>query len=157
MDVGAKAMGSNDAVEMALWYHDAIYDLSSTDNEYRSAELFKERAGIIVPDDFRDSVCRLICVTTHNNLPVADDEKFIVDVDLSSFGMPWRAFNSDSARVRREFAHLTDEQFVARQRRFLQSLLDRESVYATDFYRERYEAVAQANIARQLAALKEAR
>ena len=153
MDFGAKAMGVNDAVEMAIWYHDAIYDPRSNDNEQRSAELFKQRARAVVADEFCETVCRLIEVTTHKNLPVTDDEKFVVDVDLSGFGMPWQAFNDDSARVRREISHLNDEQYVAGQSRFLQSLLDRESVYSTDFYRERYETVARANIARQLAAL----
>ncbi len=153
MDAGAEAMGGNDAVEMALWYHDAIYDPRSSDNEQRSAELFKKRARAVVTADFCETVCRLIDVTTHKNLPVADDEKFVVDVDLSGFGMPWPAFNDDSTRVRREYSHLSDEQYVAGQRRFLQSLLDRKSVYSTDFYRERYETVARANIARQLAAL----
>ncbi len=153
MDAGAKAMGGNDAVEMALWYHDAIYDPRSSDNEQRSAELFKKRARAVVTDDFCETVCRLIDVTTHKNSPVTDDEKFVVDVDLSGFGLPWQAFNDDSTRVRREYLHLSDEQFVDGQRRFLQSLLDRKSVYSTDFFRERYETVARANIARQLAAL----
>ena len=157
MDVGAKAMGGNDAVEMALWYHDAVYDPRSNDNEQRSAELFTKRAQAVVADGFCAAVCRLIDVTTHRNSPAADDEKFVVDVDLSGFGMPWPEFNDDSARVRRECSHLSDSQFETQQCRFLQCLLDRKSVFSTDFFRDRYEVIARANISRQLAILRSGR
>lgn len=153
MDSAAPVLGKNDAVEMAIWFHDAIWDPKASDNEYRSAELFKSRVSDVASKAFIDAVYRLIMITVHPSSPQMDDEKFLVDIDLSSFGMPWDAFSRDSALVREEFAHLSDDEFGRNHCIFLRSLLDRESIFTTEYYRERYEETARANMRRQLTEL----
>jgi len=53
-----------DAMEMALWYHDAVYETHATDNEEQSAAL---AARILrdasVPEPFVQRVVRLIMAT----------------------------------------------------------------------------------------------
>ena len=73
-----------------------------------------------------------------------------MDIDLSSFGLPWKRFWRDSQAVRREFDHLSDLEFMRAQRVFLNALLDREYFFGTTFFRARYEARARANIYRVL-------
>ncbi len=156
LDLVRERLATPDAVEMALWFHDAIYDPHASDNEYQSAELFRRCAQDVLPAAFTDDVYRLIMITRHREMPMREDERHMVDVDLSSFGLEHDAFKRDSNNVRKEFSHLSDTEFVPRQCGFLQSLIDRPAIFATEFFRRRYERRARGNIARQLDVLRSA-
>ena len=154
LDLASDAMDEPDAVEMALWFHDAIYDIPGTENERRSAELFAARAGGRGPERFRSTVYRLVMATAHlEALPETLDESFIVDIDLSSFGRPWEEFLRDSRAVRAEYPHVPDAEFRPRQKAFLQTLAARPELYRTEFFRARLEARARSNIERLVAML----
>ncbi|MCP5424511.1 MAG: hypothetical protein H6970_05525 [Gammaproteobacteria bacterium] len=138
-------------VEMALWFHDVIYDPRATDNERQSAELFWRRIGRHADADFSRSVHDAIMVTTHRVYPRSLAEKFVVDVDLSSFGLSPDGFDRNGRDVRAEYAHVPDAIFYLAHRRILETLLARPTVFFTEFFRARYEAAARANIQRRLA------
>lgn len=138
---------------MAVWFHDAIYDPRALDNEEKSAQLFARLAGEDFEPAFAREVNELILVTRHNRLPDTKTEKLVVDVDLSSFGLPWEDFTRDSEAVRQEYAHLPDHRFHAYQVKFMCSLLARPSLYGTRYFREHYEASARSNIRRYLESL----
>ena len=154
-DLAAGAMDEPDAVETALWFHDAIYDVPGQENELRSAELFAARAAGRGSEQFRSKVHRLVMATCHLDPPPATlDESFMVDIDLSSFGLPWEEFLQDSRAVRAELPHLTDAEFYPRQRKFLESLASRPAFCFTEFFRDRHEARARMNIERLCARLE---
>ncbi len=155
LDLAHPWIAAPDTLEMALWFHDAIYDPQATDNELKSAELFRQCSRGVASGSFRDDVYRLIMATRHSEPPAREDEKWVVDIDLSGFGAPRDVFERESDAVRQEFTHLSDTQFVAGQCRFLASLQNRPRIYATDFFRERYERRARENIARQLLKLRQ--
>ena len=154
LDLAVSRMDEPEAVEMALWFHDAIYDIPTEENELRSAELFAARADGRGSEQFRSKVHRLIMVTTHRAPPATLDESFIVDIDLSSFGLPWEEFLRDSRAVRAEFARATDAEFYPRQKKFLESLAARPAFCFTEFFRDRHEARALKNIERLCAKLE---
>ena len=157
-DLAADRMDEPDAVEMALWFHDAVYEISAGDNELRSAELFAELAGGRGTEAFRSTVHDLVMVTTHRDAPPRTrDESFMLDIDLSSFGRPWEEFLDDSRLVRAELAHVPDAEFHPKQKKFLESLAARPAFCFTGFFRERHEARARANIERLCAMLEAGR
>jgi len=147
-DLAADRMDRPDAVEMALWFHDAIYEIPTEKNELRSAELFAARAAGRGSEPFRSEVRRLIMATIHREPPATLDESFIVDIDLSSFGLPWEEFLSDSRAVRAEFSQVTDAEFYPRQKKFLESLVARPAFCFTEFFQDRHEDRARGNIER---------
>lgn len=153
-DLARDHMDEPDAVEMALWFHDVVYDARANDNEEQSAKYFLETCGEKLDSDFRSKVFDLIIVTIHKELPKSNDEKFMVDIDLSSFGLPWDRFLKDSEGVRNEFPHLSDEEFYPAQKIFLDSLLERKHFCFTRFFRERHEQTARDNITRYLESLR---
>ena len=136
------------AVELALWFHDAIYVSGAKDNERCSADLFLEYANGRIDATFQQKIDDLIMVTTHTGLPSQSDEQFIVDIDLSSFGLPWEAFMRDGLRIRAEFPEVTDDDYYPGHLRFLRGLWERPSFFLTDYFRQRYEHTARANIER---------
>ena len=152
LDLAANLIENPDAVEMALWFHDVIWEAGAVpgSNERRSAELFVDRLGAVVDAGFRDTVYRLVMVTVYPSEPVTSDEGYMVDIDLSGFGLPWEEFRRDSQAVRDELSHLTDEEFFPGQHRFLRMLLGKERFFVTEFFAARYERTARDNIARLL-------
>ncbi|MCJ7451243.1 MAG: hypothetical protein MUO39_02040 [Steroidobacteraceae bacterium] len=141
------------ALKLAIWFHDSVYNPLARDNEARSAALFRELASPVMTSPIEDDVERLVLVTQAGQLPQRDDESYMVDIDLSSFGLPWEPFLADSLAVRAERPHLTDEQYAVQQSRFLNGLLQRDAVFTTEFFRKRYEEFARSNISRYLEAI----
>jgi len=154
-DAARTRMQLPDTVELAIWYHDVIYDVGAADNELQSAQLLRRHAQGVIPQELVQCVHDLIMVTVHGRQqPATPDQGYMVDIDLSSFGLPWARFLRDSVAVREEFPHMSDAQFYPRQREFLSSLLARESFCITAFFRKRHETRARANITRYLADLE---
>jgi len=154
-DLASSEMDDPQAVEMAIWFHDLVFDISAEDNELQSARRFVELAGESMQSDFKTKVYDLIMTTAPPRMPKTQDEKFMLDIDLSSFGLPWEEFVRDSTAVRKESARLSDEAFFPGQRAFLESLISREHFYFTDFFRSRIEESARSNIRRHLESLRE--
>ncbi len=153
-DRAAALMDDPDAVEMALWFHDAIYRSGAADNERRSADLFHGWSAGRADAAFLRRVEDLIMVTTHRGRPTRRDERFIVDIDLSSFGLPWEAFERDGHRIRAECAEIGDEVYYLGQLRFLLSLQGRPTFFLTEFFQRRYERIARDNIHRVIENLR---
>lgn len=139
-----------DAVEMALWFHDVIYTPGAPDNEQLSADFFREQAGEALSPTLVDDVSRMIIATTHRVAPRDRAQAWVVDVDLSSFGLPWPTFLRDSRYVREEMSALDDDQYQASHAGFLRKLCARKRIFTTDVFHARYEHSARDNIARLL-------
>ncbi len=143
-----------DAVELALWFHDAMYVPSDPDNERNSVRLYLSQSTG-APPAFRRRVCALILATTHKGKSYGNDRRFIEDIDLAGFAAPWDEFMRQGNLLREEFAAQSDAQYRAGQVRFLDGLRQRRWFFSTDYFRDRYEPKAQANLARLLADLEE--
>lgn len=151
-----------EAVTMAVWYHDVVYDPGSkdhhiiADNEARSAyraELDLQKLGL--SESFITRVGELISATTHT-APVSDpDTQFLVDLDLAILGRSAKEFDAYEAGIRREYSWVSQPDFCAGRSKILQSFLDRQSIYATQFFRDRYERTARENIARSIRQLQQ--
>lgn len=152
-DQAAAFMENPDAVELALWFHDAIYVPGAKDNERHSADLFLDYSSGLTDAVFQQRIDDLIIATTHSGLPRQRDEQFIVDIDLSSFGLPWEVFMRDGLRIRAEFADVADDAYYPGHLRFLRVLCDRPSFFFTNCFRQRYEHTAHENIRRLIADL----
>ena len=152
-DQAAALMGDPDAVEMALWFHDVIYQPGARDNEWRSAELFRQWSEGRADRAFQQRVQDLVMATTHRESPGQGDAGFVVDIDLSSFGLPWEACERDGRLIRAEFAGIADDQYYPGHLRFLRALQCRPNFFCTEFFQQRYEPVARENLARIIAGL----
>jgi predicted metal-dependent HD superfamily phosphohydrolase len=139
-----------EAVELAAWFHDAIYEIGRDDNEDRSADLARE---LLASSPVRDEVARLVLVTkTHK---VADDDvnaAVLSDADLSVLGSDPFRYRTYAAAVREEYAEVPDDLFKPARAQVLRALLD-GPLFHTAAGRERWEEPARRNIAEEIAAL----
>jgi predicted metal-dependent HD superfamily phosphohydrolase len=143
-----------DAIELAIWFHDAIYDSHKSDNEQCSASLADSALTQLgVPRATTQSVCDLILATQHNAPPADPDAALLVDIDLSILGQPAPIFDAYEAGIRFEYAWVTDSAFRAGRAKVLQSFLDRPRIYTTDYFSAAFESAARQNLNGSLANL----
>jgi predicted metal-dependent HD superfamily phosphohydrolase len=143
-----------DAVELSLWFHDAIYDPRRGDNEQQSAAWFRALAEECLPQALVKQVSDYILLTRHRQAPADRDGAFVVDIDLSSLGADWGRFEQDSVNLRMESQHLSSRDYNRGKRKFFEALLQRPRIYFTNTFCDRYEACARKNIHRLLGSLE---
>ncbi len=143
-----------DAVALALWFHDAIYDIGASDNERRSAEWARtalQDCG--AAQETADQVHALIMVTRHDQPPQSADQELLLDVDLAILGAPPAVFDAYERQIVREYQSVESAAFRSNRRRILQGFLDRERIYHTRQFHELREAQARSNLGRSILAL----
>ncbi len=143
-----------DVFELAIWYHDAIYDAKSKDNEEQSAALATRMVKkTLLPDHLGQSATNLIMATKHLAPPANPDAQLFVDIDLSIFGQTENDFDEYDKQIRKEYEWVAEDAFVDGRSRIVKLFLDRSNIYATRFFQNKYEAQARRNITRSLARL----
>lgn len=134
-------------VELALWFHDAIYDLKAKDNEQRSAEwAVHELAHRGAGNEQLRRVRGLIMATCHTATPADHDEQMLVDIDLSILGAGPSRFAEYDAQIKAEYNWVPDLVYRAKRREVLAGFLERAVIYNTDYFRARLEQQARTNL-----------
>lgn len=144
-----------DAVRLAAWFHDAVYDPGRGDNEPASAALARALLpGHGVAPEQVAEVARLVLLTT-GHLPEAGDRNGAVlcDADLAVLGGLPAAYQDYAARVRAEYGGLADATFAAGRVRVLAALLARPQLFHTPTGHERWEDRARQNLAAEIRTL----
>ena len=142
-------------MEVAIWFHDAIYDATRSDNEAESAKLAADRlAAEGAAQAFIDEVVRLILLTAGHSVQ-ADDVlgARLVSIDLSILGAEPDRYDAYAAAIREEYAHVPEPLYRAGRAAILGRFLLSEALFADPIWAERFEAQARANLAREIADL----
>lgn len=140
-----------DEAELAVWFHDAVYDPRAGDNEVRSAELADRvlrDAGLA--DDSRARIAGIVRATTHAELPTDNDTALVCDADLAILGASPERYARYVGQIRDEFAWVPAPLFRQRRAAVLARFLDRATIYASPGFRERYEERARKNLSAEL-------
>jgi predicted metal-dependent HD superfamily phosphohydrolase len=158
-DACAELIADREAVEAAIWFHDAIYDTRCRDNEERSAALAVARLAGTTDDDRVTRIAAMIRATAGHALPdFADaaarrDCALFLDMDLAILGSPAAEFDAYEAAVRREYDWVPEAQWKLGRRAVLAHFLARPEIYATPHFQASHEAAARRNLARSIARL----
>jgi predicted metal-dependent HD superfamily phosphohydrolase len=142
-------------MDAAIWFHDAIYDATRSDNEAESAKLAADRLAVEgAPQAFIDEVVRLILLTAGHSVQ-ADDAlgARLVSIDLSILGADRDRYDAYAAAIREEYAHVPEPLYRAGRAAILGRFLESEALFADPIWAARFEALARANLTREIAAL----
>jgi|WetSurMetagenome_2_1015567.scaffolds.fasta_scaffold98271_2 predicted metal-dependent HD superfamily phosphohydrolase len=135
------------AVAFAIYFHDAIYNTRLNGIEERCAKLaYRISLFIGLSKKFATIVYNLILASRHIDTPSDNDTKYFVDIDLSSLALPPVGFENNTTLIRLEYGDRTDREFAAGRYNVLQKLLKRDSIYYTDYYKNKCEAQARTNL-----------
>jgi predicted metal-dependent HD superfamily phosphohydrolase len=153
-----------DAIEIAIWYHDAIYNaeaqmVSPGYSEHASSELMYAIAEKMIMDDkiaLKESILiaeRCIKATAeHGKKHELFAEQLMCDIDLAGLGLPWTQFEKNTDDVIAEYALFRDPRIIIEgNAKFLKKLIDSgEPIFQTEWGKQ-YEEMAQWNIKHRIA------
>jgi predicted metal-dependent HD superfamily phosphohydrolase len=144
-----------DAVRLAAWYHDAVYDPRRDDNEQVSAA--RARAGLrgLVDEARLAEVERLVLLTAgHDPEPGDADGAVLCDADLAVLASPPEGYAAYASAIREEYRHLSDEAFATGRAAVLERLLSLPALYRLPAVAELWTARARANLTAELTLLR---
>ncbi|WP_202329196.1 HD domain-containing protein [Mesorhizobium sp. L-8-3] len=153
------ALADPEAVEAAIWFHDAIYDSRRNNNEEKSAALAADRLADRTDAQRLRRITDMIEATARHVVPdIADeaacgDAALFLDMDLAILGAQAEIFDAYERAIRLEYAWVDDTAWRAGRGAVLRSFLSRPRIFHTDLFRESHEARARDNLSRSLAAL----
>ena len=148
-------MSNADAVEMALWMHDAVYNPKANDNEERSAVLAHELLNASSVDaTFISEVERLILATKTHLSQATDDSGWMVDIDLAILGQPPARFREYEDQIWQEYSWVPRSIYKQKRAEVLECFLNRDRLFVTEYFHDRYEAPARENLAHITATLR---
>ncbi len=163
-----------DAIQLAVWFHDAVHDPRAKDNEARSAELMMDAlAPFSLPAGLIQHVAEMILATDHlpplaatNHLPplarggrggadliAAADTAVLLDADLAILAADeWRYLKYAEA-IRNEYAWVDDAAYRTGRAAVLQAFLDRPRIYRTARFHDMGDGPARRNMAAEIGRL----
>lgn len=141
-------------IELAIWFHDCIYNPYGKENELKSAkkaELFLQRqkadAGTI------SLIFDLIMATLHTQLPKNEAEALLQDIDLSILGAKPEHYNIYSEKVRREYKRVPRILYRKKRKEILSHFLQKNHIYHTPLFHGKFEEIARKNLKKEIIAL----
>ncbi len=143
-----------DEIEMALWFHDAVYVPHRSDNEFKSAvwaEKFLVANG--APAAAIKRVYDLIMATLHSSDAETRDQSFIVDIDLAILGTDPDRYRRFETGVREEYKWVPWMIYRRKRADILAGFLERPRIYQNGCFQDRFESQARANLSAAIEAL----
>lgn len=142
-----------DTIELALFYHDAVYDPRAKNNEAQSRDLMRRDAESFGLDlTVMADAARLIDLTAHHAQAHLLDEKIMADCDLAILGADEDTFKKYDAAIRREYAHVPAPLYAAGRAKVLRGFLEAPRLFKTAAFTDCYESAARRNLTTALAA-----
>jgi len=146
-------------LELAIWYHDVIYDPLSKENELQSAELAKERLSAIttLSEKSLDRIYLLI-MSTQGHLPRIEgkhrlENEWMLDLDLSILGSEEEAYQLYTQQIRKEYHMYAPDDYRLGRSQVLKTFLERDEIYFSDLFKQLFEEKARDNLSKEIEVL----
>lgn len=142
-------------MDAAIWFHDAIYDATRTDNEAESARLARARllADGAAPE-FVAEVERLILLTAGHSVEDGDTlGARLVSIDLSILGAEPARYDAYAEAIRQEYIHVPETLYRPGRAAVMSRFLQSPRLFADNRWADRFEAQARTNLTREIATL----
>lgn len=145
------------AMHLAIWFHDAVYDSRAKDNERRSGELAVDLLGPIgVPATTIERIVSMIWATAHTaeGPPAFRDTQVLLDADLAILGASEERYLRYAHDIRKEYAWVPETDYRAGRSAVLTKFLAQPRIYHTQLMFEEGDARARANMRAEIASLQ---
>lgn len=140
------------AMELAIWWHDLVYNISLSpsvlsNEELSAAYAYSALRAVGVRAHIVQIIQHLILVTDHKR-KVTGLDAWMVDIDMAILGADEKRFDEYEQQVEFEYTRvIAHEHYLLGRLQFLRTLLERKRHhYQTDAFRDMYEERARNNI-----------
>jgi predicted metal-dependent HD superfamily phosphohydrolase len=143
-------------IASAIAFHDVVYHAGRKDNEALSVSAWLATEPNFDSDSIEwvaDTIAATANHLTARPTPGLSAEawaarQWVLDLDLTPLGEKQPIFDANTLDLRREFAHLSDQEWETRRVAFLKGMLAHDALYRTPVLHEAFEAQARANLGR---------
>ena len=146
------------AVALALFYHDVIYDIQSSDNEERSAQYASRALAEMGADpQLIARVADLINMTKVHKADAKDgDAALMMDIDMAILGASPARYKEYAAAIEAEYtSHYAPQDYRKRRlQQFLEPCQKNTRLFITDAFERKYGAQSRRNLAWEWKLLK---
>ncbi|CAM9922477.1 unnamed protein product [Pylaiella littoralis] len=136
-------------VQLAIFFHDAVYDPKSSSNEEDSEALFRSfsEAAELHPSD-STTVSKYIIATKRHSVSASNDQdlRAFIDLDMGVVARERSAYLKYASQIREEYIHVPVGTYCQKRAGILRDFLAGGSIFATEEYRRNFEASARANV-----------
>ena len=143
-----------DAVTLALLWHDAVYKPGDKRNEELSARLLASLEPVLVCSrTCLERAVAAIHATKHHDAAFLDnfDSELVVDIDMSILGTSPERYDAYRQAIRAEFGAVSEEAWRHGRSEFLSSVLARPRIFWTSWAHDNgWERQARVNMEREL-------
>ena len=143
------------AVQLAIWFHDVVYNPRRSDNEAQSAALAQTLLRpLSMPAQTLTTVANLILATQTHETAVTDPNTFVMlDADLAIFCASPKQYDAYAQAIRQEYSFVPEEAYRAGRTAVLERFLARSPFYFTEGMQMMGETAVRQNITRELTRL----
>lgn len=134
-----------DALVLSIFYHDSIYRVTKNNNEEKSADLLQEH---LCQTNFKKIAwCKdQIIATKQHKFSDNTDTNILIDLDLSILGQPLNVYQEYAQNIRKEYGIYPSIMYNPGRKKALKHILNQDSMYKTESFKERYESKARKNL-----------
>lgn len=138
------------AVQLAIWFHDAVYDAQAADNEQQSAVMMRQLCAGILPRAQCDKIAHWIEATQQHQPSRDQDLNFLLDIDLAILASTPTRFAEYEQQIRQEYAWVAHEVYLLKRAEVLRHFYQCVPLYQTEYFQSHFEAQAKRNLAQAL-------
>lgn len=140
-----------DTIEVALWYHDAVYDARAKDNEAQSRDLLLRDAQRMGFDPaLTEEAAALVELTARHGQARSLMERIMADCDLAILGAPPAVFKKYDEDIRKEYAHVPAPLYKTGRAKVMAGFAAQERLFKTQAFAQAFGAQAKSNLAQAL-------
>eukprot|EP01032_Pedospumella_encystans_P019931 gene19931-22656_t len=178
----ADLIADKEAVDLAIYFHDVVYDPKSKTNEEDSADLFVHLCSPYINSTLCEKVRQYIIETKKHDVSLSDDNdlKLFIDMDMSILGVHPAQYAIYAQQIRQEYEFVPEADYCRGRAAVLESFLqpstvedaqpqttntteslsargNKKYIYATELCRSMWEDQARSNLAWESEILKSGR
>ena len=144
------------SIILAIFFHDAIYDTRSHENEAQSAKWAAESlTKLNLPNATIDRITHLIHLTkTHRPDPTDLNAQILLDLDLSILATPPLQYQTYAQAIRQEYHWVPEADYRKGRSQILQTFLNRDRIYHHPEMHH-HEHQARTNLNQEIQTLKQ--
>lgn len=137
-----------EVVQLAIYYHDVIYNSLSKNNETDSASLAVQQLSKTTFSAEKIKLTEQFILSTQKHLPLTEhpDVYYFLDFDLAILGTSEDIYQDYAEKIQKEYKWVPSFLYTKNRTKVLEHFLSRKEIYFTEIFRNEYESVARKNM-----------